>query len=184
MTIAVSAVEGVTLVPLTREQYEALVETGTLADLKVELLEGGLVDMPPQGLPQTDLIEVLNRFLSRRLSEHLGVRQALPFAATDLSEPEPDLAVVRLDRPRDRHPSSAVLIIEISDSSLRKDLGIKARIYAAAGVPTYIVLDVRRHRAHVHTEPGPDGYSSVAVVGFDTPLDLAGVTVVLSDLLA
>lgn len=112
-------------------------------------------------------------------------RQALPFAAGDLSEPEPepDLAVVRLDRPRDQHPKSALLIVEISDSSLRKDLGIKARVYAAADVPTYLVLDVRRSRAHVHTEPGPDGYSSMAVVGFDTPLDLAGVTVTLSDLL-
>ncbi len=184
MTIAVSAAEGVTLVPLTREQYEALVETGALDGLPVELLEGALVEMTPQGIWHADLIEVLNTHLVKQLPDNLRVRPALPFAATDLSEPEPDLAVVQADRSRGAQPDAAVLIIEVSDSSLRKDLGLKARVYAMAGVPTYVVLDVRHRRSHVHTEPGPDGYGSVEVVSFDAPLDLAGLTVVLSDLLA
>lgn len=92
--------------------------------------------MPPRELPHADLIEVLTRVLSRRLPEHLDVRQALPLAAADLSEPEPDLAVIWLDRPKNQHPSPAVLIIEVPESSLRKDLGTKDRVYAMAGVPT------------------------------------------------
>lgn len=184
MTVAVSAADGVTLVPLTRAQYEALVETGALEDSRVELLEGMLVEMAPQGIEHADVSEILPSYLDRRLPDHLRVRTALPFAATDLSEPEPDVAVVPVDRPRGEQPRWALLIVEFSCSSLAKDLGTKARVYAAAGVPAYWVLDLRRRQVHVHSEPGVDGYGQVEVVGFDRPLEVAGVTVVLADLLA
>ncbi len=82
-----------------------------------------------------------------------------------------------------RHPDTAILLVELSFSSLAKDLGPKAWIYARAGVPTYWVIDLRRRQVHVHTEPGPEGYGRLEVLPFDAPLEVGGVTVVLADLL-
>lgn len=182
MTVAVPAAEGITLVPLTRVQYDALVETGALDDARVELLEGALVEMAPQGLEHANLVVGLNTLLVRGLPEPLRLRPALPFAATDTSEPEPDFAVVSGSRPVDSHPQAAVLVIEVSQSSLRKDLGVKAQVYAEAGVPTYWVVDLGHRVVHVHAEPSENGYGDVRVVPFTTALDAAGVRVVLSEL--
>lgn len=182
MTVAVPAAQGITLVPLTRLQYDALVETGALDDARVELLEGALVEVAPQGLEHADVVEALNRLLARGLPERLRLRPALPFAASDTSEPEPDFAVVAGARDRQSHPQAAVLVVEVSQSSLAKDLGVKAGVYAAAGVPTYWVIDLPHRCVHVHTAPADGAYGDVRVASFDDALDAAGVRVVLSDL--
>lgn len=169
--------------PLTREQYDALVATGKLDDEPIELLEGAMVEMPPEGPLHGGLYRRLTNSLIRRLPDHLEVSPASPFAAGALSQPEPDLAVVPVGTPQDQHPNEALLIVEISFSSLAKDLGPKAGVYARADVPTYWVVDLRRRQVHVHTEPGPRGYGRIEVVPFDTPLEVGGVTVVLADLL-
>jgi Uma2 family endonuclease len=110
------------------------------------------------------------------------VRMQLPLAAGEHSEPEPDLAVVPPDEPRDRHPARALLVIEVSDETVRLDLGRKARIYAAAGVPKYWVVDVGRDVVHVHTDPMTGEYRSIVVCGADDALDALGVTLTLRQL--
>ena len=76
-----------------------------------------------------------------------------------------------------------LLVIEVAETSVRLDLVRKARIYAAAGVPTYWVVDLGRDLVHVHTEPTADGYASVTQHGPDDSLDAHGVTVTLRELL-
>lgn len=71
----------------------------------------------------------------------------------------------------------------MSASSLAKDLGTKAQVYAAAGVPEYWVVDVRAEVVHAHTGPTSSGYAQVRSRGFDEPMEVAGLTVVLSELL-
>ena len=168
---------------MTRTQYDALVDTGLLEGEPIELLEGVLVEMSPQGEEHTDAIMLLNRWLVPRLPEPWFLRVQSPLAATDRSEPEPDLAVAQ--RTVGRHPSTAALAIEVAVSSHRTDLLVKARVYAAAAVTEYWVVDVPSREVVVHTEPGPSGYALVrrlpwtvalsVPVGAGIPVDLAAV---------
>jgi Uma2 family endonuclease len=84
------------------------------------------------------------------------------------SEPEPALAVTREATSAyvDRHPgpSDILLIVEVSDTSIRTDLLVKARLYARAGIPEYWALDLPNRRLHVHREPAGQDYSTVTVV--------------------
>ncbi len=184
MTVAVSAFEGVELWPMTREAYGAAVEAGAFLDERVELLEGALVRMSPQGPMHAGLMRRLTWLLARGLPEGYELGPGTPFDAGALSVPEPDIAVIPAGKPLNAHPDTAVLLIEVSRSSLAKDLRLKARIYAAAGVPTYWVIDVDRELTHVHTGPQGDGYTGVDVVPFTTSLEVLGVRVVLSELLS
>jgi hypothetical protein len=95
---------------------------------------------------------------------------------------EPDLAVVPIDEPRDRHPERALLVIEVADTTLRLGLVRKSRIYARAQVPTSWVIDVNRDVAHVQTGSSEDGYTTVTEHTADTPLDACGVTVTPDEL--
>ena len=91
----------------------------------------------------------------------------LPLAADDYSEPEPDVAVVTgaIRDYRDAHPTSAVLIVEVSDDSLHQDRTVKQRLYARCGVPEYWILALPDTRLEVYRDPGEGGYRSVGVHG-------------------
>jgi Uma2 family endonuclease len=170
--------------PLRRDEYDRLVDLGVYEDRPIELLEGALVEMSPEGPPHGGIIEMLNAVLSRGIDEGRRVRVGSGYAAGAFSEPEPDLAVVDAPTrwPRKEHPSSAHLVIEVSCSSRRKDLGRKARIYAANGVPEYWVVDLAEQVVHVHTDPRPDGYRHVARASREHVLDACGVDVPVRDL--
>jgi len=167
---------------MTRMQYDALVDTGLLEGEPVELLEGVLVEVSPQGAEHGNAITLLNRWLVPRLPEPWLLRVQLPLAATDRSEPEPDLAVAQLSV--GHHPSTASLVIEIAVSSHRTDLVVKARIYAAAAVTEYWVLDVPAREVVVHSEPGPSGYALVRRLPWTTPLSIPVGTGIAIDLAA
>lgn len=169
--------------PLRRSEYDRLVDEGVFDDERIELLEGMLVEMSPEGTEHAWIIQELTRCLARGLPEELRLRVAAPWAASDVSEPEPDCAVVPVGDYWVDHPSVALLLIEVSRSSRRKDLGLKARIYGAAGVPSYWVVDVERRVVHVHQEPTGDGYGRVERHPFTATLDAAGVAVRFEELL-
>jgi Uma2 family endonuclease len=169
--------------PLRRAEYDVLVDQGMFdEDERIQLLDGELVVMSPQKPPHAGIVEALNERLMPSLVGRARVRVQLPLAAGEHSEPEPDVAIVPADEPRDRHPQRALLVIEVADTSLALDLVRKARIYAAAGVPEYWVIDVARDVVHVHTQPGADGYATVTKRGADEPLDACGVRLTLRDL--
>lgn len=86
-----------------------------------------------------------------------------PFAALEDSEPLPDFCVVPLANYQDRHPERALLLIEVSESSLRKDRGVKLGIYAENGVPEYWVVNVKTKTIEVHTDPEGARYRTVHI---------------------
>ena len=178
--------------PWTRELYDALVTTGRLDGVPVELLEGELVTMSPQGEPHASAVDNLAWHLQRALFQRYGeayrVRQEKPFAASDRSEPEPDIAVIDAAAAAwgAGHPTRAHLIVEVAESSRRVDLRHKPRIYAGAEVPLYWVLDLSRSQVVVHTDPAADlgpGYATVQTLPLTTELTVLGIDVVLADLL-
>ena len=141
---------------VTREQFLAMVDRGVFThDDRVELLEGVIVTMAPEGPQHATGVDLAMEALRRALGERALVRPAHPFDAGRRSVPQPDVLVVAgpLRAYRAAHPSSAHLAVEVADSSLAQDRLTKAPIYAAAGVPEYWIVDLRARRVEVHRAP-------------------------------
>src|SRR5262245_25904827 len=143
---------------MARERYFKLVEEGLLAeDDRVELLEGVVVAMPPQGPPHAGVIGRMTEQLVKVLGDRALVRVQLPLNLSSFSVPEPDFAVV----PRhdsfytDAHPETALLVIEVADRSLPQDRLTKGPIYAAAAIPQYLIVNLRQQCVEVNRLPDP-----------------------------
>jgi Uma2 family endonuclease len=147
--------------PLRRVEYDKLISLGAFQDEKIELIEGLLVPMSPIGAPHSSAVQRLNAFFVMALAGRAAVRPQSPFAAHELSEPEPDLAIVPPGDYEDDHPDRAYLIIEVAESSLSFDRGAKLRLYAASGVPEYWIVNLVDRLIEVYTEPTGAGYARV-----------------------
>jgi Uma2 family endonuclease len=148
--------------PLSRRAYDRLVARGVFADERLELLRGQLVTMSPQGGLHSTVTARLAQHLIRALDDTYEVRSHSPFAASDDSEPEPDISVSRKQRRRAYHPSRALLLVEVAESSLRKDRLVKAEIYAEARAREYWIVDLATKSVFVYTDPYRGAYRSIA----------------------
>lgn len=145
----------------TREAFERLGETGVLPpDARVELVNGALVEMSPQGSQHATAIRKVEEALRNAFRDGFDVRTQLPLALSETDEPEPDVAVVpgTIDDYRDAHPSEAVLAVEVADTSLEFDRSTKLRAYARGGVPEYWLLNLRDRCLEVYRTPAGDDY--------------------------
>jgi Uma2 family endonuclease len=150
---------------LTAHEYHLMIESGGLdEDTRVELIDGLLVDMSPKTAEHENAIAWLAERLFRSIDlVRYQVRVTAALSLGD-SEPEPDLMVIDRDVERPYHPATAVLVVEVAVSSQRRDLRVKPRLYARAGVPVYWVIDLDGGRAVVHGDPAGDAYERVEVV--------------------
>lgn len=152
---------------LTVAQYDAMVLKGAFDDLpqKIELIQGEIQAMNPAGPTHDDLIEYLNHWSTRSTDEtKVRVRVQSGLSLPELaSRPEPDLMWIRADRLRGRHPQAheVLLLVEVADSSLRRDRTLKADLYAAAGVTEYWIVNSEDRLLHVYRDPGRHGYATV-----------------------
>ena len=164
--------------PLRRSEYDKLVDDGCFEDEPVELLWGNLVRMNPQRSAHAAAVQYLTELfvLAVAPKKRATVRIQSPFAATDDSEPEPDVAIVPLGAYRDAHPTEALLIVEVAETSLKADRA-KAAIYAAAGVPEYWIVNLTNDTVEVHRQPVIEEarYASVITHGSDAELPVAAV---------
>jgi len=142
-------------------EFDRLVELGRFEDERVELLHGMLVTMTPPGPPHASAVDRLTRLFVLGLGDRALVRVQNPLALTDDSEPEPDLALVPFADYDQGHPERAYLIVEVADSSIKKDRGIKAPLYASAGVPEYWIVNLVDRVVEVHTRVVDGVYTSV-----------------------
>ncbi len=144
----------------TLEDYHRLIEAGGFGEgQRVELLDGLIVTMSPKTPEHEAAIRWLARWLILGVDDvryEVGVGNALTL---DSSEPEPDLVVIERGTPAPYHASTAALAIEVSVSSLTRDLRIKTQVYGSAGVLEYWVLDVHGGRLIVQRKPTTDGYA-------------------------
>lgn len=149
-----------TLVKWTVEDYHRMIEAGILAQRRVELLRGDIVEMSPEGPEHYFLGDETSEYLKRQLAGRAVVRFDGPITLAD-SEPEPDIAIVRLPKAqyRSRHPGPNDLywLIEYSDSTLVKVLTAKQAIYAAAGIQEYWVVNLQARELKVFREPAGEG---------------------------
>ncbi len=138
------------------ETYNKIVDSGALEGRHVELLDGLLVEMSPPSPAHAAVVGRLHRHLGEASRWWLRVQS--PLEVPPRSEPEPDVAVFAEEPSPNRHPRTALLVIEVSISSQLIDRNIKATRYAEAAIPTYWLVDVPRRTVEVRTEPGPHGY--------------------------
>ena len=140
----------------TVERYFALVDEGVLQpDDRVELLEGVIVAMSPQNPPHATATNRTFRALLRAVGTRAVVRSQSPLVIGRYSVPEPDVAVVpgREVDYEQAHPTTALLVVEVADSSLLQDRLTKAAIYAAAEIPEFWIINLRDNCAEIHRDP-------------------------------
>src|SRR5688572_31775691 len=144
---------------LTVDQYHELIRSGKLTDDDpVELLEGILVFKMPKKTPHATATRMARRAIEPLLPQGWFYDSQEPITLAD-GEPEPDGAVVR-GRFQDyaaAHPGpgDVAVVIEIADSSLERDRGIKLRSYARAGIPTYLIINLVERQVELFSEPDP-----------------------------
>lgn len=180
----------------TLAEYERMVEVGAFEPgARLELLGGEIVEKTaPQHAPHATGVQLATRVAERLFGAGYDVRVQLPLAIAPDSEPEPDVAVVA-GGPRDysrKHPTTAVLVVEVADSTLAYDRR-KAGVYARAAVPEYWIVDLGRETVEIYTGPRPDdedalgaSYSSVRTLGRAesfAPFGAPSASVAVADLL-
>ena len=163
-----AAVPGENIWRFTVPEYHEMVRTGLLTeDDPVELLEGWLVVKMPKKPPHRLATQLTRQALERTVPPGWFVDSQEP-VTTDDSEPEPDVTVVRGD-PRhyaERHPGpeDVALVVEVADATLKRDQGLKLRVYAQAGLSVYWIVNLIDRQLEVYTQPsGPTeepGYGS------------------------
>lgn len=181
----------VTRRPITVEEYHRMGEAGILTeDDRVELVEGQLIAMTPIGSNHSGTINALNHLLVTRLGQAGIVAVQNPVRLDNLSEPQPDFAVLRpradFYRRSTPTPDDVVLIIEVADSSLAYDRAIKRSLYARHRIPEYWIVNLAGGDVEVCRDPAGDSYTTQGPVGPDGTLDIAalpGVTIPAAALL-
>jgi Uma2 family endonuclease len=175
----------------TLEQYHQMIEMGWLDDAAVELLNGVIVEMSPEGEPHAYSSHEAAKYLMRVLGDRADVRQAKPITIPDsASEPEPDIAIIQdLGQEYRQHhpyPDNIFWVIEYSHASLRKDPEPKAKVYAAAGIAEYWVINLRKMELVVMRDPVNGEYRSQLTLtqGLIYPLSFPELAIEVSRLLS
>jgi Uma2 family endonuclease len=172
--------------PFSRADYERLVELGLFHDAHVELLRGVVVSMSPQGPWHAVVAARIHEVLLRVLAGRVFVMSHSPLPLSDDSEPEPDVAVYPPGASVDALPRDALLVVEVSDTSLPKDRGLKRDLYAEAGVPEYWIVSKEDQAVEVCAQPVDGAYRTQQVYragGAIRPAAFPDVEIVVAEFL-
>lgn len=151
----------------TRDQYMRLVEVGAFDGERVELLNGVIVRMSPLNPPHIWTTMHLHEELFERIAKRAWVLNQSTYDADEDNVPEPDLAVVPRDSDQTALPTRALLLVEVSDTSIRKDRGVKKELYAAIGVPEYWIVNLAKGVVEVYRSPVDGQYSELTTITKD-----------------
>ncbi|HYN22531.1 MAG TPA: Uma2 family endonuclease [Thermoanaerobaculia bacterium] len=144
----------------TGDEYDQMVEAGLFGDRGVELVDGVVYDMTPQSRRHAAALRKARRVLESICPDGCEVEVQMPMSLDPDSTPEPDLAIVPRD-PGDYaggHPTTALLVVEVADSSLRHDRNQKARAYARAGIQDFWILNLLDNLLEVYRDPAEGAY--------------------------
>jgi Uma2 family endonuclease len=178
----------------TRDDFYRMARAGLFQGQRAELIDGEVMVLSPQNWPHASTVDRVCEVLRTHLDSGVWVRAQLPLALTLHSEPEPDISVVagRRDDYSD-HPATALLIVEVSDSTLDYDRGRKASLYASAGIADYWIVNLVDHQLEIHRQPTPDptqvyghAYASVTILNSAAvalPLAWPQTAIAVADLL-
>lgn len=175
----------------TVQEYRCMSEAGILRpDERTELIRGEIITMPGIGPGHAQAVRNASKSFERRLGDRAEVSIQNPVRLPEDGEPQPDLALLRppAERYAKTHPLSedVLMLLEVSDSSLKYDRETKLPLYAQAGIPEVWLVNLPAERIEVYRNPAPDGYRSITIVtreGKLTPLAFPDVTFACAELL-
>jgi Uma2 family endonuclease len=178
----------------TSDEFHRLGDAGFFEGHNFILIHGEILEMPAAGALHDVALSLLDDLIRKCLPTGFSIRCQMSLVLGRTTDPVPDLAVVR-GSARDflQKPTTAELVVEISDSSLDYDLGDKASLYASAGIADYWVVDLVNRRLVVMRDPVVDGtrafgskYTTVTTVAVGqsaSPLAAPAATVAVADLM-
>lgn len=146
--------------PFTAAEFWQMVEAGVFKDERVELIGGEVVPVASQSNWHSFIVEEMTRQLQRVFPDTgYWVRAQFSLNLDPHSVVDPDLAVIpgsyRTQRRR-KVPATAILVVEVSETTVSDDRRVKGSLYAAAGIADYWVVDVTRRQIEVRRDPQPD----------------------------
>lgn len=150
------------------DAYYQMAEAGIIGrGDRIELIDGEIIDMAPIGQGHSSIVDMLNRALVMACGDKAIVSVQNPVRLDRFNEPQPDFAVLRARADfygtgERAGPADVLLLVEVADSSLRYDRAIKLPLYAAAGIPEYWIVDLRRRVVDVHRSPSASAYADVS----------------------
>ena len=178
-----------TLYKWSVEDYHQIIESGVLEGKSVELLEGEIITVSPEKPIHSSKIDTVADYLRNVLQGKAKVREAHPITL-DNSEPEPDIAIVRFDdnnyASHHPYPQDIYWLVEVSNSTLVKDLEEKSITYARNGIAEYWVIDLPNNKLWVFTQPKQNGYANrqEVVAGNIYPISFPDLNIEISRLLS
>ena len=144
--------------------WHELVESGVLAERRVELLEGEIIEMSPEEPMHSSTTYSVAKYLEELLQDNAVVREAHP-VTLDNSEPELDIAIVAPPYTnyftRHPYPQDIYWLVEISNKTLKSDLEKKSVTYARNGISEYWIIDLVNKQLIIHTQPLNNSYESI-----------------------
>ena len=177
----------------TKEQYYKMGEMGLFGDARVELIEGEIIEMPPIGTRHFTSVGLATQVLNRIFGENYCVMPQNSFNAGPGAEPQPDIAVYEgnIRDFADALPTTALLVVEVADSTLHSDRTRKAKLYAGRGIQDYWIINLRGNLLEVHRQPTtrpdqPVAYKNVLTLTADdavAPLAAPNSPISVADLL-
>lgn len=139
---------------ISAREYMKMAEIGLFDGQRVELIGGDIIDMPPMNEDHAVSLNEAHEQLGQSFFGQFKVRGQSPFNAGEHGRPEPDIAVVRPETiEKGKPPTQAVLLVEVSDSTLQYDRTTKASLYASLGVADYWIINLVENCVEVHRQP-------------------------------
>jgi len=148
------------------DEYYRMAEVGLLSeDDRVELIEGEIVEMSPIGRAHAGTVNRLNKYLNRKLDDGVIVSIQNPVRLNDFSEPQPDLALLKLrkDFYANSHPGpeDVLVVIEVADTTVNYDRNVKLPLYARAGILEAWLMVLAKGVIEIHSQPRNGKYQKV-----------------------
>jgi Uma2 family endonuclease len=150
----------------TVAEFERMGEAGVFTkDARLELIEGEIIEMSPIGSRHAACVKFLSRFLNQTVGDIALVSTQDPIRLNDFSEPQPDLALLRLrdDFYRDAHPTpvDVLLVIEVADTTLGYDRQVKVPLYAEAGIAEAWIINLTEERIEIYSGLAEGTYQTI-----------------------
>jgi Uma2 family endonuclease len=156
------------------DEYYKLIEIGLLKDYeKAEIIDGELIDKPKIGNRHAFAVNILSKFFILNVSGNIFVRNQNPLRLTDFHEPEPDIVLsglTKYDGKRHPRPAETLLVVEVSDTTLKYDRDVKLALYAEAEIPEVWIVNLPNNIIEIHQNPSNGIYQLAKIFKEDETL--------------
>ncbi|WP_008314809.1 Uma2 family endonuclease [Leptolyngbya sp. PCC 6406] len=163
----------VTTAKWSLDEYHQMIAANILAGRRVELLNGEIIEMAPEGPEHAQTSTDAADYLRGLLGARALIREAKPISLPDSnSEPEPDIAIAHprreLYRTRHPYPEDIFWLIEYANTSWVKDSEVKRPTYAQAGIPEYWIVNLKQRNVTILRQPEAGDYQQVTILAAGT----------------